>query len=210
MNIAVLGANGRSGKIFVNQALKRGHKINAGTHRQTQYYLENSNLSIIQCDAANLGDIRKLVKDQDAVISLIGHVKGSVPDIQTQAIKNIIKAMEENSIKRLISLSGTGIRIDNDNITFMDRILNESIKLIDPQRIKDGVRHYELLKQSNLDWTLLRVLKLQNSKQKAFRLTFNGPAKTIVSRQETAEALINILEQGLFIKKTPIISPIKR
>lgn len=81
------------------------------------------------------------------------------------------------------------------------------IAVIDPARIQDGKNHVAFLKQTSLDWTVVRVLKLQNTKPKPFKLKQHGPAKTIVSRHEVAQAVLEVLEQGTFVRQAPIISP---
>ena len=39
MKIAVIAANGRTGKAFVSKALKKGHQIRAGVHRKNNLFL---------------------------------------------------------------------------------------------------------------------------------------------------------------------------
>ena len=115
--------------------------------------------------------------------------------------------MAKNNIKRLVSLTGTGVRFPNDKITLIDRFLNSTIRLIDPKRINDGTEHVKVIKNSDSDWTVLRVLKLQNTSLGEFKLTLNGPAKLIVARAEVAQAVLDILEHKLFMHQAPIISP---
>ncbi|MCA9328953.1 NAD(P)H-binding protein, partial [Candidatus Saccharibacteria bacterium] len=93
-----------------------------------------------------------------------------------------------------------------DRPNFIDKVLNFSIKLIDPQRILDGIDHVEEIKYSDLDWTIVRVLKLQNTRPTSFRLTEGGPAKLITSRVEVAKACLEVLEKNEFMQKAPIIS----
>ncbi len=207
MKIAVIAANGRSGRAFLKEALDRGHSINAGVHNINHANLKmHHNLSIVPCDATRIEDIKNLIKGQDAVVSLIGHVKGSPADVQTKSIQNIIQAMDELGIKRLISLTGTGVRFPGDKITLIDRFLNLSISTIDPKRIKDGKDHVNVIKASDTDWTLIRVLKLQDTKPSKYKLTENGPTRVYVGRSTVARAIIEVLEQSSFIKKAPIIS----
>ena len=113
--------------------------------------------------------------------------------------------MKELDIKRLVSLTGTGVRFSADKISLIDRILNLSISIIDPARVKDGKNHVEVLKRSALDWTVIRVLKLQNVPPKPFELREHGPTKWYVGRQEVAQAVLQVLEQRSFIKQAPII-----
>jgi len=206
MRIAVLGANGRTGRAFVNTAIRAGHDIRAGVHSGGFRFSEG--VVVVPCDATNPVDVANLTQGCDAVVSLIGHRHRSPSSLQTISTDNIIQAMEKQGIKRLISLTGTGVRCAGDRITLSDRILNTSIRLIDPQRVVDGIEHAELIKKSDVDWTVLRVLKLQNGRQRPYILRPNGPTKLFVSRLEVADALMTILEQGSFIKQSPIISPV--
>jgi len=182
MRIAVIAANGRSGQAFVKHALAEGHIVRAGVHNVTKIPINHDNLTTVPCDASKSSDVRTLIEEQDAVVSFIGHVKDSLPDIQTQSIKTVIEVMQERGMKRIVSLTGTGVRLPGDKITFTDRLLNAAISLIDPARVKDGQDHFTCLRQSDLDWTVLRVLKLQNTPPVGYHLREHGPTKAYVSR----------------------------
>jgi putative NADH-flavin reductase len=202
MNIAVVGANGRTGQLFIQEALRRNNYVRAAVHKSNNLD-KHPNLTIFKLGSSNYLD---LVSNQDAVVSFMGHVKGSQPDIQTEVFRSLILAMRDGHVKRLVSLTGTGVRFPGDKISLLDRILNMGVRLVDPRRVKDGLNHVELIKNSDLDWTIIRVLKLQNTKPKTFILSEHGPAKFIVSRNEVAIATLNVLDDNSFIRKAPIIS----
>lgn len=205
MRIAVIDANGRSGQAFVSAALAAGHTVRAGIRGQS-HLTSHPNLIVVQCDATNEAQLKNLLSGQEAVASFIGHVKGSEPNVQTIAIQKVVGVMEALSVKRLVSLTGTGVRFTGDKISLIDRFLNLSISIIDSARVKDGKNHVEVLKNSALDWTVIRVLKLQNVPPKSFELREHGPTKLYVGRQEVAQAVLQVLEQHSFIKQAPIIS----
>jgi hypothetical protein len=115
--------------------------------------------------------------------------------------------MTEIGLTRFISLTGTGVRFPGDRVTATDHFLNLSISLIDPARVKDGLQHVEVLKQSHLKWTVVRVLKLQNTKPRPYTLTEHGPTKVFVSRHEVASSILTLLSNHSFIEQAPIISP---
>lgn len=209
MKIAVIGSSGRSGRAFVMAALAAGHSVTAGTYHAQVAIAATNRLNIKLCDATDLHEVRALIEGQDAVVSLLGHVRGSAADVQTRAIRTIIKAMQECGMRRLVSLTGTGVRFPKDNISFADAVLNTAVKIADPKRIKDGVRHTELIRRSHLDWTIIRVMKLQDFSPKPFTLTEHGPGKIIVSRQEVAQAIVQVLEQNSFLQQAPIISSVQ-
>ena len=207
MNIAVIGANGRSGKIFVEEALASGHLVRAGVHGKNTLN-NHQGLAVLNCDATNQDELLALIKGQDVVVSLMGHVKGSPEHLQTDAMKALYKAMKSENINRCISLTGTGVRLPNDKVTLVDKILNSTISVIDPVRIRDGKDHVSFLQQTDLAWTVLRVLKLQNIKPRPFRLSQNGPTKNVVGRKEVARAILEVIEQESFICQAPMISHI--
>jgi hypothetical protein len=205
MRIAVIAANGRAGQAFLKKALSSGHEVRGGVLGHG-HIPSHPKLTLIHCDATQPDDLRKLLVDQDAVVSLIGHVKGSAPDVQTLAIRKAISVMDELKLKRLISLTGTGVRFPGDHITLTDRFLNLGVSIMDPARVKDGRDHVAAIQQSDLEWTVIRVLKLQNVPPGSFKLTENGPTKPYVGREEVAEAILQVLENDSFVRKAPIIS----
>lgn len=204
MRIAVIAANGRLGKAFVQAALAAGHSVRAGVRGESS--LDNHpQLEVVHCDATNYDDLTALIQDQEAVVSAIGHVKGSAPDVQTIATELVVDVMEELGVKRYVDVTGTGVRFDRDEITLIDRFLNFGVGLVDPARMKDGRDHQEILKASNLDWTTIRVLKLQNITEKPFRLRLHGPTKVFAGRGEVSRAILEVLERGWFVKEAPIL-----
>lgn len=204
MKIAVIAANGRTGRIFVNVALAAGYSVRAGI-RSGASFAPTPGLEVVHCDATNQADVEALIEGQDAVVSFIGHVKDSAPRVQTEAMKVIVEAMRQKNIRRIVSLTGTGVRFPGDTITIIDRILNKAVGLIDPDRVKDGIEHAEVLKSGDLDWTILRVLKLENTKPQPFELKAHGPTKLFVSRRDVALAALEVIVQARFIKQAPIL-----
>jgi putative NADH-flavin reductase len=206
MKIAVIAANGRTGQVFTQEALKQGHKVKAGYHRSNRLQ-PHPNLEIVQCDATNEADLERLINDSDVVVSLIGHSRHSRPNVQTEAIEVITKAMKKKGLKRLVSLTGTGVRFPGDDISLVDIALNMGLGLVDPKRLSDGINHMDTIRQTDLDWTVIRVLKLRSGdKINRFKLSEHGPAHAIVTRKTVAKAILKVIEGKEFIKKAPIVS----
>lgn len=209
MNIAVIAANGRSGRVFVDEALAAGHSIRAGVHGEVDFEMQ-PNLTVVSCDATKVDDLERLIEGQDVVVSLIGHGKNSPPHLQTDAMKALRTAMKRAHVSRCVSLTGTGVRFSGDKITLIDRILNAAVGVVDPARVRDGRDHVAFLQQTDLDWTVLRVLKLENIPPRPFELLQNGPTKIVVGRREVAKAILQIIEENSFIRQSPIISKATR
>lgn len=205
MRIVVIGANGKTGRLFVQAALDAGHEVVAGV-RGSNTIAAHPNVTIVPCDATDEHDVRHILAGAEAVVTVIGHVPGSPNNLQTQATQIIVSVMESLGIKRLVSLTGTGVRFHGDRITLIDKLLNGVLGLIDPARIQDGKEHAQLIKSTDLDWTIIRVLKLTNSHRSSFKLSLHGPAKTLVSRESTAQAILHLLEKNTYVRQSPIVS----
>ncbi len=160
---------------------------------------------MVHCDATSASDINKLIAGQDAVVSLLGHRRGSVADVQTQAMRLLVTAMTEQGIKRIVSLTGTGVRFAGDKVRQIDYPTTWLLNLVDPKRMSDGANHVAVLQASPFDWTVLRVFKLTNGSQKAFRLSAQGPVALTSSRKTVAAALETVLSDASFIQQAPMI-----
>src|SRR5260370_8273316 len=109
MKLAIFGAGGRTGIPLVQQGLEGGIVVGAIVRTPSKLSIRNERLTAVQGDVAHLADVERVVQGADAVLSVLGHVKGSEPDILTQAIRNIITAMDKYDVKRLVSLSGASV-----------------------------------------------------------------------------------------------------
>ncbi len=203
--IAVIGANGRSGQAFVHNALEAGHHIRGGIHSDVLLQ-PHKNLEVVKVDSTNPSDIAKLIKGCDAVVSLIGHGKGTPDNLIAETMRVLSTEMPKANIMQLVSLTGTGVRFDGDHITIGDRLIHILLKLLMPKVLKDGCAHAEVLKNSSLDWTIIRALVLTTGQRTAFTLKPHGPAKFLCPRENIASGILEILGSDTWTKKAPIVS----
>lgn len=208
MKICVFGADGRTGVDVVRYAHDRGFEVRAFVYSDGSNIHFPDGVEIQKGNVMNYEQVENAVQNVDAVISVLGHIKGSDPRMQTKGIANIVRAMEAHGVKRVLSLTGTGARAVGDTPSFLDRFLNLGVTWIDPERIRDGIEHVKVLEQSGLEYTILRVLKLGNSNAEAHRvlLTHGGPAELVTSRKKVAKALVDLVQDKEFIGKQPVVS----
>jgi uncharacterized protein YbjT (DUF2867 family) len=128
--------------------------------------------NIIEGDATNYSDVSKAVKGQDIVyINLAG-------DLQTMTT-NIVKAMQETGVKRVIAISSIGIYE-----TPLKPVLVPHRKLAD------------VIEQSGLDYTILRPDWFTNINEIDYTLTHKGEQETgsAISRKSIAAFIATIIE----------------
>lgn len=203
MKILIFGASGRIGSIVTELAATRGHEV-IGFYRPNEPV--NDQVEAVFGSALSADDVDSAVEKCNVVISCLGHVRGGDPYLQTTAIGLIAQSMKQHGKKRIVSLTGSGARLEGDKPSLIDLALNSALKIVDPERIKDGSDHIEVLIQTDLDWTVVRTLKHSNTRPSPnLILTEHGPARLLSSREQIAETMLDLAESNDWIKKAPIL-----
>lgn len=202
--VGVIGANGRSGRVCVTSLLEHGFRVRAAVHHSNSLPTHPS-LGVFTVDGMNVAEVEKWADGCDALVSMVGHGRHTPQWMQTETIRSVVAACNRHGIRRVISLTGTGVRFPGDRPSVIDRVVNFAVAQIDPQRIADGVKHAELLRQSNLDWTLLRVFTLGNGNVQSYNLSQAAPARLLTTRRTVADAVVTLLNSGEFLRAAPVI-----
>lgn len=204
MRIAVIAASGRSGQAFVQEALSAGHSVHAGIRGENPFR-DNAALKVYQCDATDISQVTALIDRCDAVVSLIGHVNGSDAFVQTTAMKTLVRAAEVAGVRRVVSLTGVGV---GTRLSWLAKSLDIAAAVMGwfkVDRLRDGIAHAKVLEKSQLDWTVVKVLLLNDGKPGKFMLKSRGLVKAPTPRREVARAILQVLERESFVREYPVI-----
>ena len=107
MKVLVIGATGRTGRIVVDHLLARGHDVTA-LARQPSAIDERDRLRIVQGDARDLPSLVRATAAQDAVVVAFGPRSLKKDDVQEVLMRNLIAAMTEHGVSRVVNLSAWG------------------------------------------------------------------------------------------------------
>jgi len=146
MNLLVLGATGRTGRLVVEQALAAGHTVIALVRSPEKMTTGNPNLRVVTGEATDASAISRALQGADAVISTLGG-KGSVIADSTKAI---VAAARAAGISRVVVLSSW--LVERDRMDAATRLLTG---IAMGQLIKDKSAGEQLLRGSDLDWTIV-------------------------------------------------------
>ena len=208
--IAVFGASGRTGKLFTELALKNGYEVKALVREPSRLGFQHPNLQVMQGDISNPIQVEETINATEAVIDLIGPGKGSLPDLQRTATRHIIQAMKQNEVKRLIVLASLpfGILDENDKPAFMSRVMMVLVKNLMGAMVEDAREHIDLIKQSDLDWTVVRAPGLSDqSSQGKYRVgSLDANTGKSIARADVAAFMLDELKNPKYIRKMPLIS----
>jgi len=207
--IALFGATGRTGRLVLAQALADGYTVRALARRPEAITQASDRLTIVPGDVLDAVAVEQTVRGTDAVISVFGHVKGSPPRVQTDGTRNIVEAMQREQITRIISLSGGGLPAEeHDRPGVADRVIRFLLKKLSPQVLDDAMRHLEVLKNSGLDWTVVRGPRLTDAPATGtYRVGWVGVnASTQISRGDLARFILTQVDDRQFVRELPFVS----
>jgi putative NADH-flavin reductase len=206
--IALFGGSGQTGRHVVEKLLRQGHAVKALARDPQKIPTTHALLERLQGDVLDVSAVEKTVSGCDAVVSVFGHVKGSPAWLQTEGTKNILRAMEKQGIRKIISLSGGGLPYEKDEPKLADKIIRTIMKVAVPKILDDAVAHAEALKQSQAEWVIVRGPRLTNDAPRGtYRIGWVGVnASTKIARPDLADFIITQLDDNRFVRQMPFVS----
>lgn len=172
-NVLIIGASGSLAK-FVIDTLQKVKIVNLTLLARDRKKIVNdtTNCKVVEVDVMDYPRLRKAIEGQDIVyINLAGNLEAMT--------NNIVKAMHEASVKRVIAISSIGIYA-----TPLPSILIPYRKLAD------------ILENSGLDYTILRPNWFTSAEEIDYAITHKGePEKgTSISRKSIAAFIASVVQ----------------
>ena len=176
MRIAVIGAQGRTGRVFADAALRAGHDVVRVTRAEA--------------DARDADALRPFVRDADIVVSCVGPSKRAADGILAQSTRALLDA----GATRIMTVSATGPYTEGDGF-FLARIVKPVLWRVFGGTWADMRVSDELLAASGTDWTSMRPPQLTDKPAKGYRHAFgrNVPSGIRITRADLADAMVDAL-----------------
>lgn len=208
MRIIIFGASGRTGKPLVEQALAAGHEVAAFVRDPSKLGIDHGRLTVTEGNVKDPDRVREAISDADAVLSALGHTKTSAKDVQTVGTENILAAMKEAGVRRLVSLTGAGVSDPEDEPKLSDKAITTLLKLLQKDVLEDGENHAWAIEKSGLDWIIVRGPRLTEGEKKGeYRVGYVGKnSGTKISRADVADFMLRQLDNDKYIGQKPMIS----
>jgi putative NADH-flavin reductase len=209
VNIVVFGATGRTGRHIVDQALADGHTVTAFARYPNRIHREHECLHVVEGHVQDQIPVLKAIEGQDAVISALGQVRErpSVAHVLTVAANNITEAMKFHDVPRLVFLLGAGVADPRDESSFASRLIVPLMRLVAGYVRADAEEAAELIRDSDLDWTIVRVPRLGNGPARGdLSAGYRKPGFSPLAREDVAAFMLTQLESDTHLHEAPIIS----
>ena len=168
--------------------------------------IEHANLRVAKGDVLDYATVESAMRGQDAVLSALGHKRFLYPNkIQSDGMRNILRAMTACDVPRLICETALGIsnsigRLGLPHTFFI-------LPLILQFYMWDKLRQEELIRASDWDWVIVRPGVLTNGPARGqYR---HGPEvgnyfwPVMISRADVADFMLKQLRDDTYLGMAP-------
>ncbi len=150
--------------------------------------------------------VNNAVSDYDAVVIALG--AGMKGQVRTTGTANIIRAMKQSATKRLICLSSLGVGDSWANLNFFWKYVMFGGLL--RRAYADHMRQEELVKQSGLNWTIVRPgAYTDGGRTGRYKHGFPATEKRLelkISRADVSDFILQQLSDETYLFKSPGLS----
>lgn len=164
-NVLLLGATGTAGSALTKKLLTDTdcHLTLFARHAKDKY-AETDRITVVNGDAENLNELKAIMPGQDVIYCAVSG------DALSKVAENIVAAMMESSVNRLIFMGAAGIYNEiPDEIDGEDNLDNEPAQI-------PNCKAVDVVEASSLNYTVLRPGYLGEGDENDFVLTIKGEA----------------------------------
>jgi putative NADH-flavin reductase len=205
MKIVIFGSTGGTGKELVKQGLELDYEVTAFARTPEKLdEFKHEKLKIVCGDVFNYKDVEKAIIGQDAVLSALGNPTLKPNNTTSEGTRNIVKAMQTHNVRRFICETSLGVGDSREQAGFFFS------KIIIPILLKNAIADKEIqeqiVRESDLDWTIVRPGGLKDSpKTSKYRTGLDKSISGNISRADVAEFMLKQIKSDEFLRKTPAI-----
>jgi putative NADH-flavin reductase len=195
MKVLVLGATGGVGTELVRQAVGRGHEVTALVRSPNRLHSWAQTIRMMKGDLLNRVSIEEALKNQNAVLSGFGPrlpIAKDEEDLLTRFAAVLVPAMMRTKVVRLLIVSTAFL--------FKDAILPPAYlfgRLFFPGVVADAMAMETTIRNSNLDWTIVRPPQLTDKPYTGKYRAREGhlpPFGFNIPRADVAGYMVNAME----------------
>ncbi len=199
MKIALLGANGRTGRKILTRALDAGDTVTAIVRTEDKLAdVKHANLNVRAGNVCDSNSLKALLPGHEVVISTLGPRKPTKAEcaIYSESATAIVEAMQQSGVNRILVIS-TALLFPSNKLS------HRVFRWIAKHNARNANSMEESLCGSNLDWTIVRVGFLNNNSTESYQFSLGSfPDKGgSVSRVAVADFLLAEARECNHIRK---------
>lgn len=211
MKLALFGATGSTGLHIIEEALKQGYVLSVYTRDAKKLAALAGKVEVVVGDLQDREAIAKCIQGADAVISALGpnslKVQGDRPVMH--GLSNIMATMRQLGVRRLLQVSTASYRDPQDGFVLSSYAGVLFFKVFVRKAYDDIRATGELIANSDLDWTLVRIPFLKDGPATGkIDVGWYGRTKlgSKLSRGNLAQFLVQQITDKKFVRAAPGIA----
>ena len=161
MRVAVFGSTGGTGRSAIEQALGAGDKVTALARRPEALAEFGEKINVVAGDVLDPSAVSRAVAGAEVVISALGiGMHRHATTVYSQGTANIIDAMRAEGSRRLLVVSTASLELPAPR-QFGAWVLSKFVlhKIL-AKPYADMASMEQLIRDSDVDWTLVRAARL--------------------------------------------------
>ncbi|PWR15765.1 hypothetical protein DKT69_09280 [Micromonospora sicca] len=217
MKLTIVGATGGIGRHLVDQAVAAGDDVTAVVRDPAK--LGDVPVRVVAADLATAdpATLRAAFTGTDAVLSGLGPRSSADAGIATRGTRAVVEAMTAVGVRRIVVVSAAPVgvvpspgrprppRRDPGDGPLMRYLLGPAIRRVLRRHYADLALMEEVLRDSGLDWTVVRPPRLTDKPLTgAYRTAYgrNVRGGLTVSRADVAHAMRHLLDRPESVGRT--------
>ena len=208
MTLAIFGGSGRTGKLLVHQALDRGFKVRVLVRDPARLRIKHEGLELITGGLDEADAVLRTLTGATVVISVLGPASNQAVSAISNGMSVILRSMQELGMMRIVMTAGAGVGDPLDHPRPADRLVSLALRLLAGNVLADMTRCVKLVRESTLDWTIIRLPMLTDSPPSGrVQMGYLGSGiGSRISRHDVAGYLLDHLQDQSLIRKAPVIA----
>jgi putative NADH-flavin reductase len=199
MKIAILGSTGFVGKTLLAKALERGYQVKTLVRDPEKLGIYKGKVEFITGNTSQADKLEKAVLGTDAVISTLPPIgNDNEPEECTKAMEDLVTILDRNAIKRFIHIGGAVHGGGSDeNWTLSRWVLKLYLNIVCKPVLVAKHREWDVLRKSNLDWTLVRPPRIIKEKRQGH---------LVADEKNLAGFMLEQVNSDQWIEKAPLVA----
>ena len=210
MKLTIFAATGGIGRQVLEQAIAAGHDVTAVVRNPRKLPATQARIATADLADTDQAALQSAVGGADAVLSALGARSAAEVGVAWRGTQVIIQAMQAAGVRRIVVVSAAPVgtvpspghpnppRHDPGDGFVLRNLAYPILKSVFRGNYADLARMEDLLRESDLDWTAMRPVRLTDKPVTgAYRTAFGQNVRhgLFISRADVAHCMLRMLEE---------------